>query len=397
MDLAADAPATDSTVLDPNASVPGGSGGGTPNLRDQMRDTVADAVAKASEAADKADAAPKDAAEPEVKPAEAEAKKAPEKAPEKPSEPKAAPERGADGKFAGTGKPADDGEPKLGADKPNGADKGDNIHAPARFMPDAREKWTNTPRAVQRDVEHAFREHEAELTKYREAAERYEPIRQYDDYVRQNGRAGVHETLAEVAQLEDLMGKNPIAAVNQILQRAGPRKADGSPVSLREFVQTVAQMDQAAYNRAVAPQQQQSPQNDNPRIQQLEQQLAQMQVQHVASSVIEPFKRDHPRYDELSPHIAKFLKSGMVPDSLSAPERLAVAYDMAERLYPPSGQIPAADGGPADERRADEPSAATSIKTAPGAVTPVEEPKRGGTARDEVERVIRRMTQTGGR
>lgn len=400
-DLAVDIPTTDSTVLNPDAVTTPGSGGGAPNLRD----TVADAVAKASEAADKADTAakeeePADAADKgddKTKGAEASEKPAKGKGAEDAKEVPKAPERAADGKFQGKEKAED--VPAAAAPKTEESDTGKrHIEAPAKFLPDAKETWRNTPRAVQRDVENAFREHEAEVTKYREAAERYEPIREFDELVRQNGRAGVHETLAEVKQLEDLMGTNPVAAVNHILQRAGPRKPDGSPVSLREFVQAVAQMDQQTYNRAVQPPQaQQQPQNDNTEVSQLRAEMAQLRAEQVAASVIAPFKATHPRYDELQGDIAFFLKSDKVPDSLSPHERLEAAYDMAVRINPASHDPePArAQADPASDRRADEPSAATSIKTAPGAVTQVEEPRRAGTARDEVERVIRRMTQSG--
>lgn len=379
--------ATNSTVLDPGATPSGGTGGGQPDLRD----TVADAVAKAAADADKAD-------KEEVKPAEPD--KGPDKAkepetPEKPKEDKPAekPEkaRGEDGKFQGKPEEQTGEKPEAKPDYHARQREQGERDAPPRFLPDAREKWANVPHPVRRDIDTMMREHETETTRYREAAERYEPIRRYDELVRQNGRAGVHETLQEVAELEDLMGKNPVAAINQILQRAGPRKADGQTYSLFELAQAVVSAGQENYQRTVSnvPKQE----REDPRITQLQTQTQQLQAQLLATSVITPFKAEHPRYEELSGHIASLLESGMVPASLSAPERLAVAYDMAERLYPPSRQTPASEAPPVEDGRADKPSAATSIKTAPGSVTPDEEPKRGGSARDEVERVIRRMAQ----
>lgn len=381
-----------STALEPQ-EVSDPSGGGAPPAEKapEKPESVRDAVAASMKEEKPADD-PKPDADKGEKATEKGAEK-PEDGQEvkKPVEEKKAPERGTDGKFAAKEKPAAEAPPTdtpKADEKPNG-----HIEAPSKFLPDAKETWRNTPRAVQRDVQNMAREHEAEITRYREAAERYEPIRQFDEMVRQNGRAGVHETLAEVAQLEELMGKNPLAAINQILLRAGPRKPDGSPVSLFEVAQTVVQMGQEKYQQAVRHQPQQAPQNDNPRIQQLEQQLAQMQQQQLAASIIEPFKRDHPRYAELQDDIAFFLKSGKIPNSLSPAERLEAAYDMAVRINPASHaeEAPKTQAGPDPDSRVDEPPAAKSIKSAPGSVSDDMEPERGGSIRELLADELRRQ------
>src|SRR3546814_11090392 len=67
-----------------------------------------------------------------------------------------------------------------------------------------------------------------------------------------------------------------------------------------------------------------------------------MQEQQFAATIIDPFKRDHPRYAELEQDIAFFLQSGKIPTSLSPSDRLAAAYDMAERINPPSHAEPRA-------------------------------------------------------
>ena len=398
-DLANAEPA--STVIEADTA-PDASGGGAPRTLTEpdakpskepsLRDTIAAAVkdSDAKEPADKdADADKGEKAKESEKP---EGEKTPKDAPKEVETNKK--ERGPDGKFAA--KDAKDAaEPEAGNAKPDAkpepADKGRHIEPPAKFLPDAKETWRNTPRAVQRDVENMAREHEAEVTRYREAAERYEPIRQFDEAARQSGRAGAHESLREVAELEDMMAKNPLAAINQILLRAGPRKPDGSPVSLREFAGVVARMDEAAYGRAVQPAQQQTPQNDNPRIQELESRLAQMQQQQVAMTVIEPFKRDHPRYDELQGHIAAFLKSDMIPASLSPHDRLAAAYDMAVRVNPASHAEPQAQADPdPGDRAVEDLSGSKSIKSAPGTVSPDMEPERDGSIRDTLRTEFRR-------
>jgi hypothetical protein len=403
-DLATETPEV-STVLDAEP-LGGASGAGAPTKlpaeEPSLRDTIADAM-KGEAKEEK----PADAAKPDPKPDDETDKKAPEKGAEKPEgeakpaeakEAAKAPERGADGKFQARDKPAESDAPQPDTAKPEAkADEkpGGHIEPPAKFLPDAKETWRNTPRAVQRDVANMAQQYEAEVSRYREAAERYEPIRQFDEIVRQNGRAGVHETLAEVAQLEDLMGKNPLAALNQILLRAGPRKADGSPVSLFEVAQTIVQMGQQGYNQAVSRVPQAQPaQNDNAQTRQLEQRLAEMQAQMLTATVIEPFKRDHPRYDELQDDIALFLQSGRIPDSLSPQERLEAAYDMAVRINPashvPDAAKPKADPDPGDRAVDDDLSGSKSIKSTPGAVSPDLEPDRGGSIREILRDQMRR-------
>lgn len=383
-----------STVIDTDTPADP-SGGGIPRTLEpeakpekapSLREVVSDAVKKDADAKDDA-------------PDEGKAEKGPEKPAANANAPDAkdaekGPERAPDGKFAA--KQAENGELKPDADtkaeaKPNG-----HIEPPAKFLPDAKETWRNTPRPVQRDVDNLMREHEAELTRHREAAERYEPIRHYDEVARQHGRAGVHESLAEVAQLEDMMGKNPLAALNQILMRAGPRKADGQPVSLFEFASAIVQMGPQGYQQAVARTQQDNQQRGpDPQVEALKTEIAKLREEQVSASVVEPFKRDHPRFDELQDDIAFFLQSGKIPTSLSPPDRLAAAYDMAARINPASHDAaPAADADPEPgDRAAPDLSGSKSIKSAPGAVSPDMEPERGGSIsellRDEMKRAKR--------
>jgi hypothetical protein len=394
-DLATDAPDT-STVLDAEP-LGGPSGGGTPKLTPDeapsLRDTVAEAM-KEEPVAEKPDEGD-DKAEGKEKEEKGAEKPKDEAKPVETPEAKKAAERAPDGKFAAKQAAEDivskDGDTNDVGHKPNGQ----HIEPPAKFLPDAKEKWLNVPRPVQRDVANMAREHEAEVTRYREAADRYEPIRQFDEVARQHGRAGAHESLAEVAHLEDMMGKNPLAALNQILLRAGPRKADGQPYSLFEVAQSVVQMGQQGYQQAVARTQQDNHQRGpDPEVAQLKAQLARMQEQTLTATVIEPFKREHPRYTELQDDIALFLQSGKIPPSLSPLEKLEAAYDMAARINPAS-HAPAPDPADLDpgDRAAPDLSGGKSIKSAPGAVSAELEPDRGGSIsdllRDEMKRRAR--------
>lgn len=396
-----DAPA--STTLD-TATTPDASGGGVPaTLETEAKEpakpeSIHDAVAAAVKESTKPKEAPeavkdkpdtKEGERPEKGDVKADDAKESAKD-EKGAKDKAEkPERGTDGKFKAEAKPEGDAKPEHSKQVEQSI-----ASAPKHFLPDAKEKWANTPQPVRREVETMTQNHEAEIAKYREAAERYEPIREYDDLVRQNGRKGVHETLAEVAQLEEQLQKRPLAALNAILLRSGPRKPDGSPVTLMELAQTVVQMGADKYNHAVRPAQQQQPGNDNGEVAQLKARLAQMEQQQLAASVIEPFKATHPRYAELQGDIALFLKSGKIPDSLSPQERLEAAYDMAARINPAShvenADKPEADPDPGS-RAVTDLSGSKSIKSAPGAVSTDMEPERGGSIEDLLRQELRRV------
>jgi hypothetical protein len=390
-----------STTLDPGAGLPTTAGGGAPSPEPapSVRDAVAAAIketakpeeAPAAEEPVEGDSAPK-------KPkAEDEGGEKPEKA-EKATEDKKAPDRGDGGKFVakpveGEPKPEAEAKPEDGKE-PNTQVKQGLSQAPKNFLPDAKEKWANTPRSVQRDVENMIREAETVAAKHQETTQRYERIRDFDELARSNGR-DLRESLAQVHQFENMMRQNPVAALNMALMQVGPRKGDGQPFSLFEVAQHIVQSGPEGYQRMAQVHQQQDRQPAaNQEIEQLKQQLASMQEQQVTSSIIEPFKAAHPRYEELREDIAFFLSSGRIPQSLSHSERLAAAYDMAERNNPSSHVPQARQSGPGDDEtsRADNDSSGMkSIRSAPGSVTPDEEPERGGSIREELMRAVQRQ------
>lgn len=356
-----------STVIDTDAT-PSASGGGVPNLtepveqksvaplslRDELQKTFDDEATK------------KEAPKPE----KVEADKSKDERPAKLDTKEAAP------KDAEAEKPAtaetDEAKAEAKAQPEEGKHETAYKEPPKNFLPDSKEVYRNVPRAVRRDIEVMVREHETERTRLQEVSQRYDSIREFDELARSNGRE-LRDSLTRVHHIENMMQQNPVAGLNAILMEVGPRKADGQPVSLFELAQHITQQGPQGYQKMVAQAQQPQQQQEDPRVAQLQQQLQQMEVQTLATTVIEPFKREHPRYDELQEPIAKVLKSGMVPESLSPYERLEAAYDMAVRLNPPSNVEQAADGplgSPDRERRAGEDfSGSKSIKSSPGSVT----------------------------
>lgn len=396
-----------STVLDaPKNNDP--SGGGAPKL---TPDTQADKFEPKS-AADTLREVFKEGKEPDEAPADQAADGEEEvKEEKKPAKPAEKAEKDVKADKAEEGDEKEDGEDNGGqeekpakqrakdgkfAPKEPKEDRGDpRDDAPKSFLPDAKEKWANVPNTVKRDINKLIADHEKASEQSRQATERYESIRDFDELARQNGR-DLRDSLMRVHQIENELQRNPIAGLNKILLEAGPRKADGQPVSLYELAQFIVSKGQQGYQQMVAqqPQQQQQQVQSNPEVEQLKQQLAQMQQQQILQSVIEPFKADHPRYDELQDDIAFFLKSGKIPDGYSPAERLEAAYDMAVRINPTSHVEKEAEDDTEEGRVAESFAGSKSIKSAPGAVSSKMELERGGSIRDILEQERKRLRRS---
>jgi hypothetical protein len=350
-----------STSID-RGGAPLGAGGGVPSLTepadapkpDAQPETAGDTLKaelerirgeEAKEVKAKGEDAAKDA---KVKVEEAEKAEKDEKS---------AKPRAEDGKFAKAKTDGDEpdveakankGEPEKAATERAETDKsrqseGQKYHEPpARFLPKAKEVWANVPHAVKGEIARLTQEHEAEVTKYRQAGERYEPIRQFDDIARSNGRE-LKDSLTKLVEVEKDLARNPIAGLESVLREIGPRKADGSHLSLMDVLKYVSENPQA-YQQAVSqPRQQQQERQPDPEVQALKQEVMSMRQQQTVQSIITPFAEQNPRYHELEEDIAFFLTSGKIPANLSPQERLEAAYDMAARINPTSSVAPSQD------------------------------------------------------
>ena len=373
-DLAASTPAPEapSTVLEENAPAQVSGGGAPELLKEEPAPSLRDILTEETNKKDGDDPKKEPAKEP-AKDGKAEAKEA-DKAAEPAKEPVKQP----------AVKVEEKAEPKSEPPK----DDGRHFQPPKSLMPDSVEKWTNVPRAVQRDIDSMVRENSEQLEKLQQQTERYESIREFDELAQSNGR-DLRDSLTKMSEIEDLMQSNPYAGLNAILQEIGPKKPDGSAPTLFEVAQFISQQGPDRWQQIVGQRpQQQTPQSD-PKVEALEREIASMKSQQLASSVIEPFKRDNPRYDELKGDIAMFLKSGKVPDNLSAPDRLAVAYSMAERINPPSNAA-TPPARPDEDSRVETSSGTKSVKSTPGSASSDSAPKRGGSIRsllsDEMKR-----------
>lgn len=243
-------------------------------------------------------------------------------------------------------------------------------NAPEKFGPDAKELWRNVPHPVRRDIDIMQRQHQEEIARHREASERYEPIRHYDELARQNGRDLAY-SLERVKLIEETMQANPLAALELVLQEAGPRKANGQPLSLYEVAEFVVNQGRDQYQGMVAQGMPKQPHPAELQAQQQQEQLMQLQARLVEMEVIAPFRESHPRYDELEGTIATILNSGMIPSNLSQAERLELAYAYAERLNPSSKDEPVSNTGsaPVPDRAVEDFGGNKSIKSSAGAVS----------------------------
>lgn len=374
-----------STVIDTDSG-PSAAGGGAVAISEPVEQQPVVDARSDLEAVFKADADARKAEEGK-EPVKDEPAKDEKPAPEEKAEaqPKADPKPVAD---SAPEKPATEAKPE-GDEKPEAAYK----EPPKNFLPDAKELYRNVPRAVRRDIDIMVRTHEEERTQLRTQAERYEPIRQFDELARQNG-GDLRQSLERVHHLETMMERNPIAALNEIMLQAGPRKPDGQPVSLFELAQHIVSQGQQGYQQMVRQQPQQAPQQQaDPRVEQLQQQLVQMQQQQLVSSVIEPFKASHPRYTELENDIAFFLQSGKIPASLNHLERLEAAYDMAARINPASDIDDKVSPDPG--RAGEDFSGTKSIKSSPGSVAETDSinGKTDESVSDSIRAELRRLAR----
>lgn len=285
----------------------------------------------------------------DAKPAEAK-DKAPEKDAKAEADDKSAKPRAEDGKFAKAQDKAET-QPEAKADKGEPAkvaqqeaperrpSEGQHREPPARFLPEARLKWANVPNEVKAEFHRVSQELEQETGKYRASHERYETLKPFDDLARSNGR-DLRESLTKVNEIENALRQNPIAGLDAVLREVGPRKQDGSPLTIMDVAQYLTQnpnayQPQMATAQPAAPQQQ-----SNPEVEQLKAMVLDMQAQQTVIPVIQKFADDRPDFDALQTEIEEILSSGVIErlrgTGLSLEQKLSEAYRMAGGQGPSS-------------------------------------------------------------
>jgi hypothetical protein len=263
--------------------------------------SVKDAVAKAHEQLKakeaEAKAAPKEPAKVETPKAEAKPEVKPEAKAEAPRSPT--------GQFA-----AREPQQPVQQEAPKPTQFRD---PPSRFDDAAKSEWANAPESVKGAVHRAVKELEEGLTKYKGSHERYEQLRQFDETAKSNGR-DLPDSLKKVVEFETMMKSNPMAAIDYALRHAGPRKSDGSPLSLNDIVQHVS--GQTVDHRLQAAQTE---------IHQLRTQIQEMETRAKIPDMVAEFASTHERFDELQPAMIPLLKQGFTLEN---------AYEFALAMAP---------------------------------------------------------------
>lgn len=182
--------------------------------------------------------------------------------------------------------------------------------APARFLENAKRDWESAPESVKEEVHRTIKNLEDGHQKYKESAERFEKVREYDELARKNGREGVHESLKQLVEIEDAFKRNPIDGLKRVTDHFG---LNLQAVAAHVMGQNPNQQVQEAHTR----------------IQELETKLQHMEMAAKAPALVAEFAAKHERFEELSTVITTLLKNGVAHD-------LESAYELAAALKEPA-------------------------------------------------------------
>lgn len=276
---------------------------------------------------------------------------------------------------------------------------------PSRFHESAKAEWASAPESVRAEATRAVQELERGIEKYRASAERYEAVRQYDEIARSNGR-DLSQSLRKVVEVENALRQNPITGLDAVLREIGPRKADGSPLTLFELAHSIVKQN---------PDQRALQQNNT--IASLQSEIAQLKTavqqtqgfvkeQQLAPGVaiMREFEQKNPRFAEVQNEVAAVLKSGLVPSHLSPAEKLDRAYKTV--IYNIDGALPDAQTVPAPQTTQGAQTAAPtakplnpagqkSVSGAPSAVAPTKAKTASGNTPsidEALQRALRRAS-----
>lgn len=244
---------------------------------------------------------------------------------------------------------------------------------PARFLEHGKRDWATTPETVQEEVHRMQRELEDGHKKYKDSADRYEKVREYDELARKNGREGVHESLKQVREIEDAFTRNPIEGLKKVTDHFG--------INLQAV---------AAHIMGENPDQRVH--EAHTRIRELETKIQQMEMVQKAPDIVAEFAATHDRFEELSEVIATLLKTGTAKDLESAYELASVlkapASNAAQTSQPliPAESVPAHTQAPALN-----PAGSKSVSGAPtGGISPAAKKSVPSSNAEAVKRAMAR-------
>jgi hypothetical protein len=330
---------------------------------DAVRRAMETLKAKEAEKAKGADVKPEAKAEPKPVDAKVEAKPATD--------------RGPDGKFAPKESTATSPvEQRTAQEKPEGVQTSEGrkpyTEAPARFNDTGKRDWVNAPDSVKEEVHRVISENEKGIQKYKESADRYEKVREFDDLARKNGREGVHESLKQVVEIEQAFQRNPIEGLKKVTDHFG--------INLQAVAAHIVGQNP---NQQVA--------EAHSRVRELEGEIARMKEEARAPQIVQEFFEGHEDAKDYADDIAFVLKNGIVGD-------LEAAYEYVKRFKPASnagsGQalIPPESAAAHTPAPALNPAGSKSVSGAPaGGISPASKQPVSKSNADAVKRAMAKL------
>lgn len=91
---------------------------------------------------------------------------------------------------------------------------------PARFVPAAKEAWAQAPEVIRSEVARMEAELTQGLQKYKESADAFEPLRQFDAMAKQGGTT-LHDAVGAYVSMENLLRSDPVKGMVQVCQNLG--------------------------------------------------------------------------------------------------------------------------------------------------------------------------------
>lgn len=236
---------------------------------------------------------------------------------------------------------------------------------PARFLPEAREKWGPTPFTVKAEIHRILQENEQDVSTYRESHEKWQNMAKFDEMAKKHNTTP-WDALERYTAVDGLLHSNPVEGIRQVLATVGI-----TPEQYAQHVLKNPQAHQAPVSRAPDPVQQQT----SPEIEALRAEVEALKrdrsIEQTAP-IVQAFAASHPDYHALEGQIAEVLSSGVIDKiygaGLSPEEKLSQAYRMVGgRSSVPSHPDPAGsqvDSRPVETRQVD-PAGQKSIRGAP--------------------------------
>jgi len=318
---------------------------------------------------------------------------------EKPkAEVKPAKERQPDGKFAAKeAAPAEDKETagdepaaketeQAGETKERSSEDRDIDKPPARFLPRAKEKWSEVDPDVRTEVTRAMAEMDKGLQEHRESHEFRKELREFEEMAKGHGTT-VKAALSNYVAIDNLLKSNPVAGVERILQSIG--------VTPQQYAQHVLQQPQRAPADPTVSRLEQTVQQLSQQLQQQHQTVQQEQqrasIQHIENTLFNEVRAEHPRFDELRADIAFFWNSDKLSSITDERQRLFAATDMAERINP-SGNVQQNTGRLKPAQTDDRPLNPAGAKSIKGAPNGTSVPKGANlNSKDAIEAAMRQL------